>query len=211
MPARSLDTPDTALVRLGRASNPLTWTPWRFVGTGRFDDPRPFNRRFRVLYAGDRRVSFHETLADLRPPLGKPGDPFVASDWLANRRLALFRILDPNQRGRWLDLRTPETFQYLRRRFASLLAGRRFTDFDVATATTGDLVVTQAIAEWAYIEGYQGIAYLSRLDPALTCWAMFERPGLLPIVDVEISSIADDDPDLRYAIDLFGLQEQSST
>lgn len=59
--------PGTRLFRVGRRPTPLAWAPWPFVGEGRFDDPE--RRRYRVLYAGDRRACFLETLADFRPGL----------------------------------------------------------------------------------------------------------------------------------------------
>jgi hypothetical protein len=86
-----------------------------------------------------------------------------------------------------------------------LLLEQGFSDFDVATATTSNLTVTQAVGEWAFEEGFDGIAYLSRLDPAQTCWAIYERPDMLLFGNVEIQPILDDDPDLGYVIDLFEL------
>ena len=45
--------------------DPFAYPDWRFVGRGRFDDPR---REYRVLYAGEsRRACFLELLAVYRP------------------------------------------------------------------------------------------------------------------------------------------------
>jgi len=48
---RSAPAPATALYRVGRLPDPLSWPPWEYAGSGRFDDPAG---EFRVLYAAGR-------------------------------------------------------------------------------------------------------------------------------------------------------------
>jgi hypothetical protein len=203
MPPQAVPSPIGHLYRIGRAPDPLAWVPWPYVGDGRFDDP---HRRFRVLYAGERRACFLEVLALFRPTLAGVTSATLTGQWLATRRIARFSLDDPVGRGRWLDLRSAATLQALRRTFAPQLLRLGIADFDLSAATSGDLDLTQAIAAWAYDEGYHGIAaYVTRFDPAGTGWAIFERADHVPIGDVEVQPIALDDPDLRAVADLFAL------
>ena len=206
MPPRAIATPvATALFRIGRRPDPLAWAPWAYVGDGRFDDPE--RRRYRVLYAGERRACFLETLADFRPGLDGALTREFARDWIESRLIAEFTLVDPTRDRRWLDLRAPETHQVLRREFGPLLLDQGFSDFDISTATSDRLDVSQRIGGWCFERGYAGIVYLSRLDPARTCWAIFERTGrdasLLHVITIR--PIAETDPDLRAVVALFGL------
>ncbi len=76
-------------------------------------------------------------------------------------------------------------------------------DLDVSGATTTRRALTQAIAGWAHDNGFQGIAYPSRLDATLTCWALFEGAIIEPVPPIR--PITRDDPDLRAVAKLFGL------
>jgi len=97
MPLREVNPAGTVLWRVGRYPDPLAWTPWPFVGGGRFGDPRGV---FRVLYLAEQRLAcFLETLARFRVDLpllaelaelgpGEVGDDVprlgsIAGDWLA--------------------------------------------------------------------------------------------------------------------------------
>jgi hypothetical protein len=215
MPVRETGTPTTLLYRIGRG-DPAAWPPWDRIGDGRFDDPE--GDRYRVLYAGERRACFAETLARFRPPPALLLDPErlptdvakafgrVPPRWLATRRIASFRLEDLDPPARWLDVRAPETHQVLRRELASVLVGLAFTDFDISTATSSERRLTQPIGAWAYDRGYQGIVYSSRIDPNLTCIAIFERdPGVRPTA-VARRPLGLDDPDLRAVAEMFGLR-----
>jgi hypothetical protein len=182
--------------------DPLAWIPWAFVGEGRFDDP---DDRYRVLYAGDRRACFLESLAQFRPTLRGTVSQRFTTDWLASRRIASFSIADPERRERWLDLRAPATHQHLRQTFASLLLELDLPDFDLSAATSQRLALTQRIGAWAFGHGCAGIVYPTRFDPALACWAIFERPDGLPFTAIDVRPIARDDPDLLAVADLFQL------
>ena len=203
MPVRELPTPADPLYRIGRAPDPLAWPPWEFVGSERFDDPE--QRRYRVLYTGERFACFLETLAGFRPDLQGIVAKSLTPSWLATRRIARFSLLDSTGRHRWLDLRAPATHQVLRRELADVLVGLNATDFDVSAATSSARPLTQRIGVWAYDRGYQGIVSCSRFDPGLTCWAIFERAGGVRIVSIDIQPLVRDDPDLIRAADLFEL------
>jgi hypothetical protein len=205
MPTQIVGTPETHLFRIGRAPNPLAWAPWDRVGEGRFDDPRAELHRYRVLYAGERRACFLEALARFRPsPFDAPRE-VLSQRWLSARRIAQLRIADPDRIGRWLDLRSPRTFEMLKWELSSVLRTRDLDDFDLNVATSQELVVTQAVSDWAITEGCHGIVYVSRFDPTKSCWALFERSDMLPFHEVRIESIRPDDPDLLQIIDEFDL------
>ena len=59
------------------------------------------------------------------------------------------------------------------------------------------------MAAVGYEQGYAGLAYPSRLDHALTLWAIFEGSAFEPIGLPE--PITPDDPDLVATARLFGL------
>lgn len=204
-------TPRRALYRIGRWPDPLAWPPLSSLGEGRFDDP---HKQFSILYAAESRLTcFVETLAAHRlslqalPPqsitLGtEESIPVsrVPADWWSRRCVARFRV-KPWQR--WLDLRAIETREALRSQFTALILSLGLDDLDVSGATTSKRALTQAIARWAHDNGFQGIVYPSRLDSALTCWAVFEDAVIEPVGPIR--PIARDDPDLRAVARLFGL------
>ncbi len=64
--------------------------------------------------------------------------------------------------------------------------------------------LTQAIARRAYEHGYNGLAYSSRLDAAVTCWAVLDDAAFEPAGPPE--PILPADPDLLVAVRLFGLR-----
>jgi hypothetical protein len=210
-PARPAAAPRGPLHRVGRRPDPLAWPPWDAVGGGRFDDPA---RRFRVLYAAvRRRGAFVESLAPFRPALALlarlrevtgAAEPVrearVPADW--HRRRAVGRLrLAPGQR--WLDLRAAATREALRRELAEELLRLGLADLDLSGVAGPSRALTQAIAGWAHEHGYAGLAYPSRIDQRLTCWAVFEGARFEPVGETE--PITPDDPDLRAAARLFGL------
>jgi hypothetical protein len=210
-PVRGAASPAGPLCRIGRWPNPLVFLPKEAVGAGRFDDPRA---EFRVLYAAEqRRACFVETLAIWRPSLRDLADlravwganapaPWRSApdDWHLKRCLGRFHLL-PGQR--WLDLRAFETREALRAQFADAVIRLGLPDLDVSGVRGPSRALTQAIARWAYEQGYQGIAYSSRFDDAFDCWAVFEGAAFQPAGPPE--PIARDDPDLRATAELFGL------
>jgi hypothetical protein len=205
MPPRFVSTPTEPLFRLGRRQDPLAWVPWSHVGWGRFDHPLPSEKRYRVLYGGERRACFLETLARFRPSAINDEVEILTHDWIETRAVVRFSIQDDDRQGVWLDLRAAETLQFFHDRFKRLLARMRLSDFDLSMATSQNLVVTQEVGAWAFDEGCHGLVYASRFDHRLSCWAIFERPDSLPLTEVRVEAVAGDDSDLVYAIELFGL------
>lgn len=210
-PVRSAATPRGPLYRIGRLPDPLAWPPWEVVGGGRFDDPA---RRFRVLYAAARRRgAFVETLAPFRPSLEllsrlrevvgtaeSVPEPRVPADWYRPRGVGRLRLA-PGQR--WLDLRASVTREVLRRDLAGELVRLGLSDLDLSSVVGPARALTQAIAGWAHEHGYAGLAYASRFDQTLTCWAVFEGARFEPVGLP--GPITTDDPDLRAVARLFGL------
>lgn len=196
-----LPTPATALYRLGRKPSAASWPEPEWTGTGRFDDVpedpllyRRTNPRYRVLYAGERLACSFEKLAPFRPERGAAVRRPITISWIRDRRVCKFRIRDPEQRLRWLDLRSPATYADFRVRFESHLRNFGFSDFDLAAATSESRGFTRPIGGWAFEQGYQGIRYATRHTPDLDCWAIFSG------IDLDIEEdrpIAIDDVDLR--------------
>ncbi|MBI2940675.1 MAG: RES family NAD+ phosphorylase [Chloroflexi bacterium] len=128
----------------------------------------------------------------------------VPADWARKRCVRAFRVL-PGQR--WLDLRAFETREALRLELAEVLANLRIDDLDVSGVRGPRRELTQAIARWAYEHGFAGLAYRSRFDDSLDCWAVFEGAELEPVGVAEPLTPAD--PDLLAAATLFGLHVES--
>lgn len=208
-------SPQRVLYRLGHAPDPLELPPkkaLRRAGQGRFDDPY---RKFRVLYAAETQLScFLEVLAYYRPkvrlaakfeamrddaPVRLQG--VVPPAVLIERRIGTFNLRRrPAQR--FLDLRQLATREYLRAALAPAARRLRLDDFDASDALGRNRTMTQAVARWAHENGFNGVVYLSRYEPKLTNWALFEP---LKIQDVDVSVVKPDNPELRQALELFGL------
>ena len=203
--------PSQPLCRIGYLPDPLAWPPLQYVGSGRFDDPM---RRFRTLYAAEQRLGcFVESLARYRPSprvlaelrnvTGAPDHtllPVVPSDWWVRRCVGRFH-LDPGQK--WLDLRVLGSREALRVELADTLLRLDLPDLDVSSVRSLNRDLTRAIARWAYEHSYNGVAYTSRFDDGLDCWALFEGASLRPAGPPEV--ILPDDPDLRETLRLFNL------
>jgi hypothetical protein len=204
--------PDGGLYRVALWPDPLAWPAWEYMGEGRFDDPE---RTFRTLYAGEqRRACFTELLARFRPSpqvlaalreIAGATDSLLTGEvpveWYRARCVGQFRLL-PNQR--WLDLRALETREALRIALADTLVKLELQDLDVSGVRSSNRKLTQAIARWAYEQGFNGIVYSSRLDDTCGCWAIFEGAQFEPI---ELPKpIGMDDPDMRLVAQTFGLR-----
>jgi RES domain-containing protein len=210
-PVRRARTPRTALYRIGRRPDPLAWPPWEYVGSGRFDDPAG---EFRVLYATvDRRTAFLETLAHFRlsrdvlaalKAVENTDEPFprprVPADWYHTRAIGRLRLAT---RQRWVDLRSFETRESLRRELARSLLELELEDLDLSGVIGPRRRLTQIIARWAYEHGYAGLVYSSRFNAAFTCWAIFESAVFDPVGIPE--PILPGDPGLVWAARSFGL------
>jgi len=216
--AQEAPDPPSILYRVARGPDPLRWPDTSTVGAHRFDDPvRP--SRFRTLYVSSSRLAcFLETLAWIRHQpasvvawraVAGPDGPLppeeVPTDWQQQRLVGKIRVVT---RARLLDIRTLPTCAFLRRELVTTLHTLNVPDLDPSTVRGLNRALTQAIAGWAFEQGYQGVAYRSRFDDGLTytfdCWALFD------IVDIEQAGphgvIARDDPDLHDAAALHGLR-----
>ena len=205
---KAVPSPVHTLYRIGYAPNPLAWPPHSVGGRSRFDDPR---RRFSVLYVSEqRRACFVEALAALRPelpvlstfPAGTASlhvpRKVVPVGWRDVRSIGRLRLA-PDQR--WLDLRVVETREALRMVFAASVLAIGLGDLDGATVRGPQRQLTQAIAGWAYDQGYHGLVYTSRFDDRWTCWAVFEGATVLPIGSPR--PIRREDTDLTFTAALF--------
>jgi hypothetical protein len=184
----------------------------------RFDSPIG---DYRVLYFGTLLEScFGETLARLRP---SPRLATVAqAEWANNnfmppgavpaewrqRRLAV-RVQTPTTM-RFLDVEHPDTHRALERSLGSILPIYDLAGLDVAAIRGGDRRVTRLISYWAHqqrdekgLSRYAGVRYLSRLNTAWECWAVFDRT---PLDEVERRPISRTDLALDRVARHFGLQ-----
>jgi hypothetical protein len=214
MPPRVASAPAQSLYRIGRSPHPARFPPLEFQGKGRFDDPR---REYRVLYAAEqRRGAFVETLASFRPDLDliarahrlQPTDPDYAMptmgtvpDEYFDKQICRLR-LSPGQT--WLDLRSPETHQWLRTSLASSLVALGIGVKFAWGELLGDrLEITQAVSRLSYESGHQGMVFPSSHDPALDCWVVFEGASFRLVG--RSGQIRRTDRDLLQVVDLFGL------
>jgi hypothetical protein len=205
---------EVQLVRCGKAIAPVELPPQHVLqlpALGRFDDPA---RRVRVLYAAETRygallewlASFRvsmKKIADLErlppPPIDEPfpTSGVVTQQDLQERRLGTF-TLQRKPHLKFLDARESETISHLRVVMASTFVALGVDEFDPSELIGRNRKLTQAIADWAYNQGYSGIVYMSRYEPRLlTNWALFEP---LYITLTGETEIAPDDPDLIAAL-----------
>jgi hypothetical protein len=211
MPVALATPPNRPLYRVARSPDPLAWPDRRYIGGGRFDDPRSV---FRVLYLAEQRVGcFVEVLDGFRPDIQLLAQlqrvtgvatpmpsSIVPRDWYTRRSIGSL-ILGSGQR--WLDLRAADTLQTLRAEMAVVLLALGLPDFDVSVARGPSRELTRQIARWAHEHGFQGRVYRSRFSDELDCWAIFE--GAQFTVTGPPEAIASDDVDLVAAAALFSL------
>jgi hypothetical protein len=163
--------------------------------------------------AASRRGPFVEALAQFRPVLvalarlqrvtgddEPPPRATVPAHWYQRHAVARLQLM-PGQR--WLDLRAAQTREALRTELATTLVRLGLSDLDLSRVLGPGRTLMQAIGRWAYEQAYAGLAYQSRLDHALTLWALFEGSAFEPVGLPE--PITPDDPDLVATARLFGL------
>ncbi|MCA9859712.1 MAG: RES domain-containing protein [Thermomicrobiales bacterium] len=213
MTVRLAPTP-ASLYRIGRTPDPLAFPPIAFSGSGRYDDPE---RRRSTLYAAvERRAVFLETLDAFRPDLAAleerdttlgdvqsaPPPPQSIPDRFLKRAFVRFRLAEGQ---RWLDVRVPETHAVLREELGSALvhAGKR-ERFVLGDLLANDHDLTRLVAGWAIDHAFDGIAYASCHNPALTCWAIFGGAALLAQGPARPINL--DDPDLHAVARLWNLR-----
>jgi hypothetical protein len=218
--------PRSPVFRVGRTPDPFAFPSWAFAhpdGTfgNRFDDPSgrrgvPASRRFRVLYlASESAGAFGETLAGYRPDLAglasagatPPARPSVPASWRLARRLGT-AVLDPSLR--FADLAAAETAHALRGLLAPVALSLGLSDIDFGTLIGPQRLFTQGAARAVYEQMdpsgqplYAGLRYLSRLNPAWECWAVFVDRLRHTVVRVEV--IPPDHPGLYDAARILGV------
>lgn len=191
------------------------------------------SERFRIIYcSSQRRGAFAETIARFRTPiatLGRYGAvsgdgdaqtvhrpvldpegtprPIVPVIWRSRRQIGSV-ILGSSLR--FVDLATPQTMNHLRSVLAHHASTLRLHDVDLSTLTGNIRTFTQLCARYIYEQesdagdpAYAGIRYLSRLNPAWECWAVFDTRAVFEVSRVNL--IREDDPDLLNVAALFNL------
>jgi hypothetical protein len=211
-------SPDGPLHRLGRRPDAWAWPDWAYAGEdgtfgNRYDDPES---AYRVLYASsDRLTCFLETLARFRPdphvlaveiaedprdaefPSATPGH--VPTSWTALRSIGTIEVP-----WAFADVGTRRSLAHLRAALGGALIRHRIPDLDAAVIReAAPRAFTQALSRYVYEQGdVAGIRYLSRLGDDGVNWAI-QEPAALPAGAAE--DVRPDDPDLRAALELFGL------
>lgn len=213
MAVRLAPTP-ASLYRIGRLPDPLAFPPIAFSGSGRYDDPE---RRRSTLYAAvERRAVFLETLDAFRPDLAAlderdtalgdvqsaPPAPQPIPDRFLARAFVRFRVAEGQ---RWLDVRVPETHAVLHEELGPVLAhASKRERFVLGDLLANDHAITRLVAGWAIDNAFDGIAYHSCHNPALTCWAIFEGTALFAREAARPINL--DDPDLHAVARLWNLR-----
>lgn len=179
MPIDEAPPPPTTLYRIGRTSDPqpLALPPWKYVGDERFDDPE---RVFRVLYTGERRACFLESLAHLRADLGELSQRLDevrggngVLDHVRSRILAALRRDNTGINGPRTRRIPPEWFQD--RYLASLHVepGQRWLDYrSAATQETLRRVLAAQLRDWRYEDfgGSEALNQDRRVSRAFSRW-----------------------------------------
>jgi hypothetical protein len=197
---------------------------WEWTGDDRFDDPDhrkgdPGPGLFRVTYCASSRVgAFGETIARFRKSLrllsrlaeiedDEPFDPeleggLLPEEWRLNRRIGSSRL---DESLKFADLEDPRAATLLRREMSRLLAELGLEDLDLSDLIGRDRRVTQNAARCVYeatneadAPVFDGIRYVSRLNPGWELWAVFADRMVHEPEDL-YQTINRGDPDLRGA------------
>ena len=199
-------SPAAPVHRLARRPDAWAWPDWAYAGNegtfgNRYDDPRG---EYRVLYASTERVgAFVETLARFRPDpelvaaLGEIDDDepltsgLVPAEWLNDRAIG-----EADLSGDFARVGAARSIAYLRAQLEQ--------DLDASAIRRHvPRTTTQAISRLVFdCGGFAGVQYESRLGDDIHNWAVFEP------ADVSGTSepLAEDDPDLAFALALLGLR-----
>lgn len=190
--------------RISHKPEPMAFPDGKYCGKERFDDPS-LVPRYRVLYTGERRACFFETLAKFRANRLKGlASSGITPEWFDSRRIGMLTLDLSSGPQRWLDLRSAAMYDAFDPEFEHILLARGIDRFDASTATDDDRELSQAIGKWAFTNGYHGIKYMSRRHPVELCWAIFE--GTPIIVRDAGTEIDRTDPDLLEVVGLWNLE-----
>lgn len=189
--------------------------------------------RFRAIYCATTAAgAFGETLARFRPnprllaklrelsddqtlesQLIGVSDPahqgvgVVPADWRLGHILAGTEL---DILLRFVDIAAPQTHQYLRRVLSADIAELDLQDLDLSTVTGPHRRLTQLCARHIHelrdrndVPSFDGIRYVSRLNPGWECWAIFsDRMRHSPSPSATIHA---DNPGLMAVCKLFRL------
>ena len=223
------------MYRVGRGNDAFTPPPWEKAfedGTfnNRYDDPRaerglPEEHRFRVLYCATRRAgAYGETIAPYRKnPSLRVKLEEIADDEPLDRELEggilpkefrTSRVIGTTQlheRSLFANVADGRTMTVLRREMWTWVERLGLPDFDLSAATSKQRRLTQETARYVYEladEGhtvFSGIRYPSRLHEDWELWAIFhDRMEHSP--EEPAGVIAEDDPELREAANVLGIE-----
>jgi hypothetical protein len=175
-----------------------------------------------VRYFGSSlEVCFGETLARFRPSaalvsllaeewqeMGFMALGTVPAEWRVRRTAVRVRV-PPD--ARFVDIESPQTHQHLRKHLALGLSSLGYSELDVAVVRGRDRRITRLVSEWVYRStiseedpspAYAGIRYLSRINDAWECWAIFDD---VELEVVETTPLKREMPELVAVGDLFEL------
>lgn len=206
---------------------------WEWTGDNRFDAPGHGKGDaepglFRVVYCSSSRAgAFGETIARFRKSLrllsrlreiedDEPLDPeleggVLPDEWRLNRRIGASRL---DGSLRFADLEDPRAAASLRREMAPLLAESGLDDLDFSDLMGRGRLVTQNAARCVYEAAdetgepvFDGIRYVSRLNPGWELWAVFADRIFHEPADL-YQTISADDSDLREAAEILDIEIQ---
>jgi hypothetical protein len=204
---------------------------WEWTGDNRFDDPdhregNPEPGLFRVVYCASSRVgAFGETIARFRKSIrllshlreiedDEPLDweltgGLLPEEWRLNRRIGASRL---DESLHFADLEDPHAATLLRREMSPLLTELGLDDFDFSDLMGRDRRITQNAAMCVYeatdeanAPVFDGIRYVSRLNPGWELWAVFADRMAHEPEDL-YQRISRDDSDLRNAAEVLGIE-----
>lgn len=204
---------------------------WEWTGDNRFDDldhrkGNPEPGLFRVVYcASSRAGAFGETIARFRKSIrllshlreiedDEPLDSELAGgllpeEWRLNRRIGASRL---DESLHFADLEDPRAATLLRREMSPLLTELGLDDFDFSDLMGRDRRVTQNAARCVYeatdeanAPVFDGIRYVSRLNPGWELWAVFADRMVHEPEDL-YQRISKDDSDLRNAAEVLDIE-----
>jgi hypothetical protein len=204
---------------------------WEWTGENRFDDPT--KRKgvstpglFRTIYcASSRAGAFGETIARYRKSVrllshlkeiedDEPLDPeleggVLPEEWRLNRRIGATRL---DASLSFADLEAPEATTILLPELSGILTELGLDDFDFSDLIGRERRITQEIARCVYEATdesngpiFDGIRYVSRLNPGWELWACFTDRMIHEPEDL-YQTITRNDSDLRTATQILGIE-----
>lgn len=213
------------VMRIGRLPDPWAWPPWEAQRSdntfgNRWDDPEGM---YRVVYACTQlEGAYVEVLSRFRPdpvvvaelaaiegPSGEYVVGVIPASWLAARAIG-----EATLTGVYAAVGHARSLAYLRTVMAPRLIHHDIADLDAAAIRiSAPRRFTQEISNHTYklslpdgTPRFAGIEYESRFGDNYQNWAIFERPGQDPIRDPLFRPVQREDPSLKSALTVLGLE-----